>query len=305
MDFVVPSQVVYDFDGRASVTEVSKALIAQERLLREALLVVQQIYPNFELTKVDVAVRLVSHASPFKTYLAAFVAGMYSTPLGEDMPDILEFMTNGAIDVSDKYDSFVSIIVLLLAIHFADKVRMRFFPSDEERVLQIEKERLLVAAADGAHVSRGAMKEAVEHVANKRPGVIAKAAIDFLTPAKRHHARSITVGPETVGKAAIEALPSDAEMAMYQPPTQTDELERTPVKFYAHDLERPKKWAAVIEEISPQRLPLHLAPHIKPEPLFARRQVLADAIISSVRNDEGDYIPSLAILTKVYDDDAS
>lgn len=305
MDFVIPSEVVYDFDGRASVAEVAKSLLAQEKLFREALVVVQHIYPNLELSKIDIAVRELSQASPFRTQLFAFVFGVYSQELGADMPDILETLTGGTINVSEGADSFVSVIVLLLAIYFLDKIRARVFPSTDERILAAEKERLLVAAANGAQVPRGIMQEAVEDVARKRPGILSKASIDLLTPAKRHHARALRSGGEAIGREVIEALPSDAEMAAYQPPTQTDELERTTVKFYAHDLERPKKWAAVIEEISPQRLPLHLAPHINPEALFARREALADAIVTSVRNDDGDYVPSLAILTKVYDADAA
>lgn len=85
------------------------------------------------------------------------------------MPDILETLTRGAINVSDNVDSFVNIIVLLLAIYFADKWRQRFFPSDDEKILAFEKERLLLAAAEGAQVPRGTMSEAIEHVASKRP----------------------------------------------------------------------------------------------------------------------------------------
>jgi hypothetical protein len=304
MDFVVPNEVVYDFDSRASVSEIAKSLVAQDRLLREALAVVQQIYPNLELSQIEITVREVQHASPFKSRIVAFAFGVYSTPLSEDMPDILEALSGGTIDVADNVDSFVNIIVLLLAIYFGEKIRLRFFPTDEEKALGAEKERLLMAAANGAHVPRGTMKDAVEHVANKRPGAIGKAAIDFLTPAKRHHARAIRSGREAIRQEAIEALPSDAEMAMYQPPTHTDELERTLVQFYAHDLTRPKKWAAVIQDASPERLPLHLAPHLKPEPLFARREVLADVVVTSVRSDAGEYVPTLAILTNVYDEDA-
>ena len=305
MDFVVPNEVVYDFDGRASVSEVAKSLLAQDRLLREALLVVERLYPDLDLAKIDVAVRHVTHESPFRSTLFAYVFGLYSQALGEDMPDVLETLTGGAINVSDGADSFVNIIVLFIAVYFADKIRAKLFPSEDEQVIAAEKRRLLAASASAAGVSENAMQRAVDHVANKRPGILGKAVTDFLAPAKRHHARALRSGNEEIGEDAIKAFPSDADMAAFEPPSQIDELEKVVVKFQAHDLTRPKKWAAVVEEAADNRLPLHLAPHIAPEQLFEAKDVLADVVVTSNRNDEGDYIPAFYILTKVYDENPS
>lgn len=302
MDFIVPSQVIYDFDGRATVAEVAKSLVAQDRLLREALAVVQELFPDLELSGIEIAVREVSHASPFRSTLWAFAAGVYSTPLGEEMPDVLNSLTGGRIDVADGSEAFVSLIVLLIAIWVADRVRAKMFPDAAEQVLAMQRERLLVEASNGASVHRGAMKEAVETVIAKRPGVIRKAAIDFLAPAKRHHARSIRAGQGEITEEAIKALPSDVEVAQYEPPTQVDTLEQTTVKFRAHDLDKGKNWAATIEEVSMDRRPLHLAPDVRPDSLFERREVRADVLVTSVRNDDGDYIPTFYFLTKVYDD---
>lgn len=302
MDFVVPSEVVYDFDGRATVAEVAKSLIAQDRLLREALGVVQELFPELELSKIEVAVREVSHASPFRSNLWAFAFGVYSTPLGEEMPDILNSISGGRIDVAPSSEAFVSLIVLLLAIWMADKVRAKLFPDAGEQVLALERERLLQEASTGASVHRGAMKEAVETVVARRPGALRKAAMDFLAPAKRHHARAITAGGGEIGKAAIAAVPSDADLAQYEPPTEVDALENVVVHFRAHDLDKEKNWAATIEEISSDRRPVHIAPNVPRESLFERREVRADVLVTSVRNNDGDYIPSFYFLTKVYDD---
>lgn len=304
MDFVIPSVVTYDMDGRAHVAEVAKSILAQDRLLRDALVVVQKVFPDLELSGLEITVREVSHASPFRTMLVAFAAGVYSPGLGEDMPDILQALTDGRIDVPDSYDSFVSIILLVLAIYGIDKVRAKLFPSAEEKALAAEKERLLASAANKASVTRGAMREAVESVVGKRAGTVSKAAIDLLGPAKRHKARAIMSGGEHISEAAIEAMPSDVDLAAYEPPTKAEPLEGAVVKFRAHDLDKGKNWAATIEDVSPDRKPLHLAPDVRPEPLFGKRAVRADVIVTSLRDPDGDYIPSLYYLTKVYDDDA-
>lgn len=304
MDFIVPSQVVYDFDGRASVAEVAKSLMAQERLLREALGVVQELFPELELSKIEVAVRQVSHASPFRSNLMAYAFGVYSTKLGEEMPDVLNSISGGVIDIEAGHEAFVSVIVLLIAIWIADKVRSKMFPDAAEQVLAMEKERLLQLAAQGASVPRGAMKDAVGTVIAKRPGAIRKAALEFLAPAKRHHARGIQAGNGEISEAAINAIPSDLELAQYEPPTEVDELHAVVVRFRAHDLDKERNWAATVDDVSPERKPLHIAPNVRRESLFDRKQVRADVLVTSVRNNDGDYVPSFYFLTKVYDEDA-
>lgn len=302
MDFAVPSQVVYDFDGRATVSEVAKSLLAQDRLLREALGVVQELFPDLELSDIQVAVREVSHASPFRSTLMAYVVGVYSTKLGEEMPDVLNSLTGGVIDVTPGHEAFVSLIVLLIAIWVADMVRAKIYPDAAEQVLAMEKARLLQLAANEAAVAQSAMKSAVQTVISKRPGGIRKAALDFLAPAKRHKARGINSGGAGISEEAIKALPSDLDLAQYEPPTEVEELDDVIVRFRAHDLDKERNWAATIEDVSPDRRPLHLAPNVRKESLFERKEVRADVLVTSVRNNDGEYVPSFYFLTKVYDE---
>lgn len=307
MDFVIPNEVGYDFKDRISVSEAAKSILAQDRLFREALAVLQRVYPNLELQKIDVAVREVSHASPFRSVLVAYAVGVYSSEIGSDMPDILQTMTGGYVDVPDNVDALVSLIIVIMLICVLDKIRAKYFPDASEQLLALEKqrERLIEATANGAHVSQIAVTQSVEQVMSKRPGTIERASLDLLRPAKRHHAKALTVGHQRIESATIEALPSDAEMAMQEPQTQAEELERVIVRFRAHDLDKEKRWAATIDEVSQERLPLHLAPYIQKDGLFQRKEVLADVLTTYVRDDKGEYNPTLYLLTRVYDADAA
>lgn len=303
MEFVIPHQLTYDFKGRATVPEIAKSLLAQDKLFREAIQVVELVFPNLKLEKVRIDIREVVQGSPFRTYMTATVLGVYASELGADMPDILDSLFG--VNVPDSYDSFVSVIILLIAVYGLDKLRAKMFPGKSGTDLLTERERLLVAAAAEASVTRDHMQEAVETVVGKRGGSITKAAIDLMTPAKRHKAKSIMTGREAISQKAIEAAPSDIDFAEYAAPTQVEELEGAVVKFRAHDLDRDKNWAATIDEVSSQRRPLHLAPDIQPETLFERRAVRADVLVTSILDADGDYVPTLYYLTKVYDDDAA
>lgn len=301
MDFVVPNLLAYDMDGRLSVAEASKALLAQERLVREALAVVETLYPGLELQQVKIGVRSVSQESPYRSILLAFVAGIYSSEIGSDMPDLIETITGGAIDVHDKWDAMVSLLVMAILIIMGDKVRAKYWPDASEQILAREKQRLLAEAAEVGGVTPREIERAIEQKTSKHPTLIANSSMDILGPAKRHHARSLDGGRGRISKEAIDAIPSDADMAMFDPPTQVEELENTLVQFEAHDLRKPKRWAAVVPEAFPQRLSLHLAPHLDPKSLFQKREIIGDIVVTLVRNDEGSYDPTHYVLTKVED----
>lgn len=300
MDARLRHEVLYDFSGRATVSEVAHSLVAQEKLLREAVQVLEQCFPRLDISSVGVDIKLVAQESPLRTNMALFFAGVYSGEIGEDMPDILE--TLFSVDVPDSYDSLVSLLVLLIAIYGIDWLYKRMFSDKKGDAIEAERQRLLTQAAQKADIPEDQLDAAIERALGKRERAISKTAMDFLQPARRHHADSVSAGGATITKPAIEQVPSDIDLADYEPPSDTEELRDVLIRFRAHDLDKNKKWAATIDEVSSERKPLHLAPDIKPERLFNRMQVRGDVIVTTVRNNEGDYVPSLYYLEKIYDD---
>lgn len=302
MDLVIPHSVTYDFDGRASVSEVAKSLVAQEKMVRDALAILEQVFPNLSFEKPTVSVREVTQSSPLRTYLTTAVIAVYGQELGEDVPDILD--TLFGMDVPDGYDSIVSVLVLLIAVFGAEWLWRKIATEVKDlRQLRAERARLLKLAADQASVTEDHLEEAVERVLSKHKRSVMKASADFLEPAKRHKARTVSVPGAEIGEEAIKELPSDVDLAQYQPPTEVQEIEGAIVRFRAHDLDKNKAWAATIDEVSPHRRPLHLAPDVRPEQLFERAEVRADVLVTSELDAEGEYVPTLYYLQKVYDDE--
>lgn len=301
MELTIPHSVVYDFEGRATVREVANSIIAQDRLVREALAVLEEVFPDLDFEKPVVSIRALSQESPLRTLLVTIVVASYSPGLGEDVPDILN--TLFGLDVPDGYDSIVSVLVLLIAIWGVTGVWSKLFPGKKTpEALEKERERLTAEAASRAAVTEDHLDEAVERVLRKRKRSVMKAAADFLEPAKRHKADTVSVGKTAITKPAIDAMPSDIELAQYEPATEIQELENALVQFRAHDLDKNKAWAATIEEVSPLRRPLHLAPDVRPEQLFDKKEIRADVLVTYVLDPEGEYVPSLYYLQKVHDE---
>jgi|LakMenEpi03Aug12_release.lakeMendotaPanAssembly.Ray.scaffolds.fasta_scaffold219596_2 hypothetical protein len=315
MDFSVPNQIIYDFEGRATVSEVAKALVAQEKLFREAILVMEACFPSIEIEHVSVTVREVVQSSPLRHRIEGFIVAALSPGLTEDMPaDILE--TLFGLNVPDSYDGFVTLVVLLISLWGAEKVIQRLKRAKDdhdkgamerrEEEIAAERRRLSQEAARVASISEDQLLEAITKVLSKHPVSIGNTSMDFLKPARRHNAVAVrTEGGNEIRQAALEALPSDVEMAAHRPSTETEPYEAVTVKFFAHDRENPKRWAASIAEVGEGRKALHLAPEIDAEQLFTRDKVMADVLVTSVLDNDGEYQPSIYYLARVYDDNPS
>jgi len=303
MDITVPHVVVYDFDGRATVAEVAKSLVAQERLVREALAVLGEVFPNLTIEHTRIEFRDASQDSPFTTKMSAVIVAVYAAELGKDVPDIIQ--TLFGYDVPDSYDSIVSVLVLLVAVWGIDWVRQKIFPGKKESELAAEREKLLEQAANRAAVTQDEMEEAIARALKKHKRSVMKAAADFFEPAKKHNARRIKSANAEVSQRALEAMPSDIDLAQYEPPAEFEQLEGVTVHFRAHDLDKNKAWAATIDEISTNRRPLHLAPGVRPEQLFDKKEIKGDVLVTSQLDANGEYVPSLYYLQKVYDDESA
>lgn len=313
MDFVIPHDVTYDFDGRATVMEVAKSLTAQDKLFREAMRVIEAAFPDVDVESLTVVVREISQNSPLRHRLEGIVIAAASP--GLTMPeDILN--TLFGIDVPDSIDAWVSVLILIIALWGAEALvkKIRRSKKDSERAkaeeqelaLAAERRRLTRDAASRVSIREDELSEAITSTLEKRSASVTKAGMDFLAPAKRHRARAVLLpGGTEVRQSAIQAVPSDIDLAQYQPSVETYPMEDVTVTFHAHDRDRGKHWAARISEVSADRKPLDLAPDIRPEELFTKDSVQADVLVTSVLNADGEYVPSLYYLSRVRHADAA
>lgn len=315
MEIRVPAEFEYRFEGRATVSEVAKSLNAQEKLFREAIHVIEACFPQLQVEDINVVVRLISQDSPLRYRLEGMLVAAFQDGLLEDMPvDILH--TVFGIDVPDSYDSFVSMLVLIIGLWGAEKVIQRLKRAKDEfdkwqmdkreQTLLDERRKLVAEAARRVSISEDQLEEALTLVLSKHPVSVGNQSWDFLSPAKRHKAAAVVTASGTqIGKDALDALPTDIEMASHKPPTQTEPLEAVTVKFFAHDRENPKRWAASIAEVAEGRRALHLAPDIDAETLFTRDKVKADVLVTYVLDSEENYQPTVYYLARVYEEPAS
>lgn len=306
-EITLPHTVTYEFDGKASVSDVARSLVAQERLMRDAIDLLESCVDGLTFDSVRISVRAVAQESPLKEALAAVVVLTYQDELAMEIPALIQKLTG--YTVPTEYDTIVTVFVMIIAIYGASALYEKLF-SAKKAELASEQGRLINVAGDYINVAPARIEAQLEHRlggARKRSAI--RSAVDFFAPAKHNAARAITTHADTpdvrIDQAAIQAVPSDIDLASVEPDTEDYVAENVLVAFRRHDLDKNRAWAATIDVISQDRKPMHVDPSIPTEGLFARRAVRGDVLVTTVRSDTGDYVPSLYYLQRVYDDDAA
>jgi len=281
--------------------------LSQERLVRDAVAIFAGCFPGLEIEDVKVNFVSVSQESPLKEILATAVVLGFQTDLEKEVPDLIRQLTG--TDVPDRYDTMVTVFVLIAAIYGASYLRQRFSRRGEAKELPSEYERLINVAGDYIHVTPDTVEESVEkHLGRGRKRATARAARDFFSPAQRHRARSIKSGGDLeIPKNVIDEIPTDVDIAAFDTETDSYPLEDTAILFEAHDRCRHKTgWAAIVPAVSAARKIMHIDPSVNVDELFTKRQIRGDVIVFSEADDDGEYQPKLYYLQGVnLDDDAS
>lgn len=302
MQIEVPHEVTYQFDGKASIADVARSLLAQERLIRDAFDVLEMCFPDLQFESIVISVRDISQHSPLRELLQVIVVTSYQEELGKEVPLLIQNLLG--VQLSDKYDGLITVLVLCIAIYGLNWVADKVFKGKPKPELVNERARLLKRAAHLANLPADQIEEAIQsRLSGGRRRSVMKAASDFILPAKRHRATAITgLGGEAVSEAAITAAPSDIELAEYEPDSEDYTIEDVVIKFHRHDIDKTKDWAATVDVISKHRKTLHIDPMINADRLFERKAVRGDVLVTSERNSQGDYVPVLYRLVRVYED---
>lgn len=305
-ELTLPHSVTYQFDGKATVEDIAKSLLAQERLVRAALVVLEGCVDGLSIESTRITLNIVAQESPLKEMLAVALVVTFQHDIEGGISDLVRALTGS--DIPHGYEGLVTVLVMIVAIYgvsaFYEKL-MRKQPD----TLSGERERLVLVAGDYYNIPPERLREQLDAKLNgARKRSIIKGAVDFFAPAKSNNARAITAelapAAAEIGQDVIDAVPSELDLAMVEPETDSYVAENALVRFRRHDLDKNKAWAATIDEISKERKPLHVDPSIDMESLFGKKAVRADVLVTSIRNSNGDYVPSLYYLQEIHESES-
>lgn len=260
-----------------------------------------------EKTKVDFI--SASTNSPLREAFAVGILVTFQDELKIEVPKMIESITGYHVDA--KYDTLVTVIFLVIVMYGMERAWEWFKNSKKDgekspipQPIYNNYGTLIQAAGDLMDVPSSHLDRAIKQaIPAKQVKGLARAALDFIRPAKRERGAAIEGAGLSIDPAAIEAAPSPLDIALDESDEEAQAAyERREVIIHATDIDHNSSgWAGHIPGIWEKRLRMKLFPAISPIRLFGREKITADIIVVSKRNEAGEYVPYIFHVVAVYD----
>lgn len=307
---VVNHFIEYGVQDAVPVSQVVESLLANERLVRHACLVLEELYPGLRVRAQLVSVSSISQESPLREWFASLLVVSYQDDLTETVPPLVaDFLGTELLDgiVPDKYQELVTVLVMLGAIWGVSKAYTHLFPDRKSNNLDRENTRLINVAGDLVMVDPEHITRALEKAGeDKQAKGLRQAAQRFFAPARQE--RNVPISSQG-GGATISAEAVQEAQSVYGYDDVEDETPEVPepefhseVEIVIHAMDRDKGktgWAGHIHNLFDKRSRMKLDKSIQPESLFGKAKILGDVLVEYAFNDEGEPEPVQFILLRV------
>lgn len=283
-----------------TIEEVIATLTAQRTLIGEAVHFLEELDPEFVARNIVIRVIAIEEGSLIWD-LVVEIWGAYQKQITEKVTGNIEEAFE--VDIPDQLEPLLSLALLAVTywgLRYAyDRVARKKAKDQEESpspAIHIEGNYNTVVniLAGKTDTYPDRVKDALNLSAASDRAKIAKAAVDFVRPARRRPGEGIVVeGTPGVSAPAVAEVPSDAELARTSEVIRIN-LDDAELSIRGTDRDsQTSGWRAVIEddERFPKRLPLVLSPAVDPESLADFQRVRAAVTVEGDQFMDGSFVP--------------
>lgn len=307
MEITLKHGVEYDINDPVAVDDLVRSIEAHARLMKTAADLLSELVPGLEIETKRVSVLHLSQQSPLRELFAFSVVMAYQKKLEEEVPALIESLTG--VELSDQYDTLVTVLVMLVAIFGISKAFDLLFPGRSKENLEETKESLAKRAAAMLGTSYQRVIGAVEVMFTGRTNrVLVSASQKVFAPTRNHPQASIRddrqqvliPAPATRDAQAASGLPYEPESD--DDPATSSEFHRN-VRIILHAMDRDRKkqgWAGHCPDLFDDRIPMHLEKTIDPEGIFGKDEIKGDILLTSEEDVDGKMIPKEFLLIAAY-----
>lgn len=294
--------VEYDLDGISSVAAVAESLLANERLAKEAALLLEALIPGLVIEQTTVSVKRVVQESPLKEAFVVALVAAFQPKLEHDMPKIITDLTG--VVVPEHYHTLLSLFVMIIAIYGISKAIDLLFPGRGKKELDGNYKKLVLVAGDLIQVPPAQIETAVRaRYSGRRISQVSSLVRGYFAPTLgRGKARIVAPNGSEISAPALMEIP---QLAI---PQTIEDSERTETQFennkriilHAMDRDRGKLgWAAHIPSLFEDRVPMKLDKTIDPATLFTKRQIIGDVLVVYTIDEGGNRLASELHLLRI------
>jgi hypothetical protein len=257
--------------------------------------------------RVDIRFRSATTASPLKELLAYSLVLVYQDKLTEEVPDAIKDMLG--IDIPENYETFVTVLVLVIAIYGVSRAfelmkakKGAAPPADSAPSIQGNYNTVVHVAGDLIGMDPADITATLDRrYAGAKAKPLARKALEFIRPAKREDGAAVEGGGVAIDPDTVRAAPSSFEPADEDDDATPDTYVEQAVVIHATDLDSNKSgWAGHLPGIWEQRLKMRLYPTINPADIYGRHEIVADVILVMKRDANGDLVPDLFHVVRIY-----
>lgn len=284
-----------------SLEEVISVLSAQRLLIRGAVEFLEELDPGLDAQRVVIRVRSIEEGS-LDWDLLVEIWGVYQTQITEKVVQGVE----GAFDVDIPEQLEPLITLALLAVTYwglryaYDRVARRKAKDKKAPLapavhIEGNYNTVVNVISNTTNTTGEAVERALQGALQKDRLKVAKAAVDFVNPARKRVGAGVELDGTDVGIGSdtLAEVPSDAELA------RASEIQRIPLYGVAMSIRGTDQdshttgWRGLIEddERFPKRLPIILDPAIDPEALANQQRVRADVTVEGEQFLDGSFVP--------------
>ncbi len=300
MEVRFPQTIFYDVPANVPVADVIDALLGAERILLDIGPLLEHLVPDLEAS-VRVYVREVAEGSLREVLITALFL-TYQKDLEKEVPDLVNKLFG--VDTS-HHSTIVSILFIVLLFYGAGFVYRLVNKAADKNILQEQLGDMVRDVAKEFHLTEDRIKQVLDNRYGSAPSrikLLAKAAIRVFTPSKRQNNGAILIGDRRIEPRIVAEVPADTRVLEIDEPPNMTPIENVRIELHAQDVDRARSgWAAVIPEISQDRLRMQIYPPLKPENIYTRSEIVGDIILVSRRSETGIMEPYMFHLVRMHD----
>lgn len=294
--------VRYDLEGHSSVSAVAESLLANEKLIKEAVLLIEALVPGLVIEQTTVSVRRIGQESPLTQAFVAAMVVAFQPKLERDVPKIITDLTG--VTVPEQYHTVLSLLVMIIAVYGISKAIDLLFPSRGKKALDRDYHNLILVAGGLIQTPPAQLDTAVRaRYGAKKTSQVTSLVRGFFAPtAGKEKAQIIAPNGSVISSSALLEIPQLAIPQTVEDAEKTDTQFENNKRIVIHAMDRDRGkigWAAHIPSLFEDRIPMKLDKTIKPETLFTKRQIIGDVLIVYRLDEEENRMPSEMHLLRI------
>lgn len=300
MDLQFAHSVSYETDGAVPVPKIAESLLANERLLFNASELIEECVNGLSIEGVKIGLKTITHESPLREMFFFSLIASFQDKLEKEVPAAVENLLG--VRISDKYDTLLTITLLLVAFYGVDYVYRKINQGATPRHIDPVFKELISDVAQKTGNDEATIRRIIESKYNgSKIKTVGKTAIQFFSPSKAiNNAKIVLNNIFEIPSDVVREVPSQQDWDDSEPEEISENFIDVEIELHQQDMDRNRQgWSGVIPEISPKRLRMQLYPPIKPQDIYLSARIKGDIILVSKHQDNGEYEPYLFHLLRV------